>query len=143
VEEKTAKVATEVQLGFAFLADLETPPLPPSRGEVPQARAARTGARPRGLADALAAARAALLDAPLGDVGEQLLPLFDFCEAALTRALVVAPTRAGVPFSAEEYRSVRGIGQAQWLLAEEQTRREARPAAGGARKTKKELRMKS
>jgi hypothetical protein len=90
------------------------------------------------LADALAMARAALLEAQLSDVSAQLLPLFEFCEATLTRALDVVPTRADVdvPFSAEEYCSLRGIGQAQWLLAEEHGKRQARPVASRTRKPK-------
>ncbi|MGH8005658.1 MAG: hypothetical protein ACREQ3_01465 [Candidatus Binatia bacterium] len=71
------------------------------------------------MADTLTAAQAALLEAPLSDIDAQLFSLLEFCEAALTRALDVIPKRAGVLFSAEEYRSLRGIGQAQWLLSEE------------------------
>jgi hypothetical protein len=89
------------------------------------------------LAETLAAARTTLIEAPLSDVSAQLLPLFEFCEAALTRTLDVIPTRPGVPFSAEEYRSLRGIGQAQWLLADAQGKRETKPEA---RKKKKKTR---
>ena len=136
MEEKTVKIMTEIQLGFAFLVDTETATAAPSLRDVSQPRGTRTGTKPRGLADALAMVQAALLEAQLSDVSAQLLSLFEFCEAALTRALDVVPTRAEVPFSAEEYRSLRGIGQAQWLLAEERGKREARPVASRTRKPK-------
>src|SRR4051812_31616516 len=118
MEEKTATPGTEVQLGFEFLREAD-----PSAAAAPLAlpsRSSRIGGRSRSLAETLAAARATLIEAPLSDVSAQFLPLFEFCEAALTRALDVIPTRPGVPFSAEEYRSLRGIGQAQWLLADAQ-----------------------
>jgi hypothetical protein len=67
------------------------------------------------------------------------LSLFEFCEAALTRVLDVLPTRPGVPFSTEEYRSLRGIGQAQWLLAEAQGKRETKPETSQGKKTKKKM----
>jgi len=38
----------------------------------------------------------------------------------------VITTRPGAPFSTEEYRSLRGIGQAQWLVAEAQGKRGAK-----------------
>jgi hypothetical protein len=82
-------------------------------------------------------AQSALLEAPLSEVSAQLLPLFEFCEAALTRALDVVPTRTEELFSAEEYRSLRGIGQAQWLLAEAHSKRETPLTATRARKRKK------
>jgi len=116
MEEKPAKPTTEVQLGFAFLTDT-APPIP-SRSDTPPSRSIRPGSRAHSLADTLATAQPTLLEAPLKDVDTQLLSLLEFCEAALTRALDVASTRTGKPFSAEEYRSLRGIGQAQWLLTE-------------------------
>lgn len=119
MEEKPAKPMTEEQLGFAFLTDAL--PTIPSRSDTPPPRAIRPGSRVQSLADTLAAAHAALLEAPLKDVDVQLLQLFEFCEAALTRALDVVPRRTGKSFSAEEYRSLRGIGQAQWLLTEKMT----------------------
>jgi hypothetical protein len=125
MEEKTATPGPEVQLGFEFLREAD-----PSAAATPLAlppRSSRIGGRSRSLAETLAAARTTLLEAPLSDVSAQLLPLFEFCEAALTRALDVIPTRPGVPFSAEEYRSLRGIGQAQWLLADAQGKRETKP----------------
>ena len=136
MEEKTVKAVAEVQLGFAFLVDTETARAASPLRDIPQPRGTRTGARPRGLADVLAVAQAALLEAQLSDLSAQLLPLFEFCEAALTRALDVMPTRTDRLFSDEEYRSLRGIGQAQWLLAEEHGKREARPAASRTRKPK-------
>lgn len=114
--EKTTKPTTEVQLGFAFLTDMAQ--TIPSHSNTLSPRSMRPEAKAHSLADTLAAVQAALLAAPLKDVDAQLLPLFEFCEAALTRALDVVPARVGVPFSAEEYRSLRGIGQAQWLLTE-------------------------
>jgi len=136
VEEKTATSGTEVQLGFEFLreANSSAAPVPPI---APPPRTSRTGGRSRSLAEPLAAARAALIEAPLSDVNAQLLSLFEFCEAALTRVLDVLPTRPGVPFSTEEYRSLRGIGQAQWLLAEAQGKRETKPETRRGKKTLK------
>jgi len=137
MEEKTATPVTEVQLGFEFLREAEsssTAPLPPL---APSLRTSRVSSRPRGLAETLAAVRAALIEAPLSDVNVQLLSLFEFCEAALTRALDVMPTRTGVPFSTEEYRSLRGIGQAQWLLAEAQGKRETKAETSRGRRAKK------
>ena len=136
MEEKTATSGTEVQLGFEFLREAKSSaaPVPPS---APPPRTARTGGRSRSLAEPLAAARAALIEVPLSDVNTQLLSLFEFCEAALTRVLDVLPTRPGVPFSTEEYRSLRGIGQAQWLLAEAQGKRETKPETRRGKKTLK------
>ena len=67
-----------------------------------------------------------------------MLPLLEFCEAALTRALDAVSLRVeGLPFSPEEYRSLRGIGQAQWLLAERQAEPEAEPTVKRARRGKR------
>jgi hypothetical protein len=125
VEEKTATPSTEVQLGFEFLREAESSAAAVT-SLVPSPRSSRTGGRARSLAETLAAAQATLIEAPLSDVSSQLLPLFEFCEAALTRALDVITTRPGAPFSTEEYRSLRGVGQAQWLLAEAQGKRETK-----------------
>ena len=126
VEEKTATPGPEIQLGFEFLREAESATASaPSLTQPP--RSSRTSGRARSLAETLAAAQTTLIEAPLSDVNTQLLALFEFCEATLTRALDVLPTRPGVPFSAEEYRSLRGIGQAQWLLAEAQGKRETKP----------------
>ena len=148
MEEKPIRTATEVQLGFAFFTDAPSQPVPFSRDGAtshqsdahnegyPRHRRARTGGTPRNFADALAAVHTLLLEAPIADIDTQLLSVFEFCEAALTRALDVVPTRQGVPFSEEEYRSVRGIGQAQWLLAEAQGKQEMKPVVTRARKPK-------
>jgi hypothetical protein len=74
------------------------------------------------LARTVTAVRAALLDVPLREVDAQLPLLLEFCEATLTRALDVAQKRPQRAFSDEEYRSLRGIGQAHWLLVERQSR---------------------
>ena len=111
---------TEGQLDFPFLSEADS-----ATGTVAESQStaslqlARSG-RARGLASAIANARATLLGAPIEEVSAQLLPLMEFCEAALTRALDTVALRgvAGKLFSTEEYRSLRGIGQAQWLLAE-------------------------
>jgi hypothetical protein len=136
VEEKSIRTATEVQLGFAFFTDAPSQPVTLSRELATSQRRARAGGTPRNFADALAAAHTLLLEAPIEDVEAQLLLVFEFCEAALTRALDVVPIRQGVPFSEEEYRSVRGIGQAQWLLAEAQGKREMKPVVTRVRKSK-------
>jgi hypothetical protein len=138
VEEKTATLTTEIQLGFEFLREVGSSATSVSP-LTPAPRTARTGGRFRGLAESLTAAQAALIEAPLSDVGSQLLMLFEFCEAALTRALDVMPTRPEVPFSPEEYRSLRGIGQAQWLLAEAQGKRETKLETRREKKPKKKM----
>lgn len=146
VEGKVTK-ATEVQLGFAFLTDTAPvalsgeEPVPPGP-EMPleslqQSRRPRASTAPRTLGEVLTVAHALLLEAPLEEVNAQLLALFEFCEAALTRSLDVMPMRTGVPFSDEEYRSLRGIGHAQWLLAEAQGKRETMPEPARAKKPKK------
>jgi hypothetical protein len=124
VEEKAAKSTAEVQLGFSFFSETTSSRL---ASEITSPRGSRAGTRPRGLAETLAAAQTALLEAPIDDINTQLLPLLEFCEAALTRALDVAQIRGDLLFAEEEYRSLRGIGQAQWLLAEEHSRREEKP----------------
>jgi hypothetical protein len=136
VEEKPIRTATEVQLGFAFFTDAPSQPVTLSRDPATSQRRARTGGTPRNFADALAAVHTLLLEAPIADIDTQLLSVFEFCEAALTRALDVVPIRQGVPFSEEEYRSVRGIGQAQWLLAEAQGKQEMKPVVPRAKKPK-------
>lgn len=100
---------------------------------------ARSTGRARGLASAIAQTRSTLLGAPIEEVSAQLLPLLEFCEAALTRALDTVPLRgvAGKLFSTEEYRSLRGIGQAQWLLAERYGAHESEAEEKKPRKKKK------
>ena len=137
MEEKNVTPVTGVQLGFEFLREAESSLAAPVPPIAPSLRASRTSNRPQSLAETLTAVRAALLEAPLSDINVQLLSLFEFCEAALTRALDVMPTRTGVPLSAEEYRSLRGIGQAQWLLAEAQGKHETKAATSQGRRAKK------
>ncbi|MGE0826112.1 MAG: hypothetical protein AB7G75_35230 [Candidatus Binatia bacterium] len=122
--QKVVKPWTEIQLGFAFVAENE-PPLSEA-SERPSAKERRTATarqKPSTLGQALAEAQGCLLEAQLREVSEQLLPLLEFCEASLTRALDVVPTRTTEPsLTTEELRSLRGIGQAQWLLTEQLTR---------------------
>ncbi|MBM4257553.1 MAG: hypothetical protein FJ147_16855 [Deltaproteobacteria bacterium] len=55
----------------------------------------------------------------------------------MTRALDVITLRENEPlFSAEEQRSLRGIGQAQWLLTEKLARRGSRSEEKRVRKKK-------
>ncbi|MEW6301018.1 MAG: hypothetical protein AB1671_25340 [Thermodesulfobacteriota bacterium] len=146
MEGKVTKAA-EVQLGFAFLTGTAPVTLPRGETDTPgpeapfaspqKSRRPRAGAPPRNLGEVLTVAHALLLEAPLEEVNVQLLALFEFCEAALTRSLDVMPVRTGVPFSDEEYRSLRGIGHAQWLLAEAQGKREATPEPARAKKPKR------
>ncbi|MGH9426390.1 MAG: hypothetical protein ACRD2L_08820 [Terriglobia bacterium] len=130
----------EKQLDFPFLVEAD-----PATGAVAESKStaslqfARSTGRARGLASALANARSTLLGAPIEEVSAQLLPLLEFCEAALTRALDTVALRNGADklFSTEEYRSLRGIGQAQWLLAERYSDQEREPVAKKPRKGRK------
>ena len=135
MEERHDTSYEEVQLDFSFVAELSSfpPPLPPQEKGGKVSRASRA----RGLGKVLATARDELLEAPLADLDQQLLLLFEFCEAALTRALDVVPLRKKELFSTEEYRSVRGIGQAQWLLSEAHSKREMRSMTEGKGKSRK------
>lgn len=72
------------------------------------------------LEDLLGTVRNALLKASAKELEAALPLLLEFCEASLTRALDLGRRRAGATFSDEEYRSLRGIGQAHWLLVERQ-----------------------
>lgn len=143
MEEKVAK-ATEEQLRFAFLTD--TTPATLAHGEPAPSMLLESRQRlrrppahtpPRTLGEVLTMAHSVLLEAPLADVNAQLLVLLEFCEAALTRALDVVALRPGIPLSDEEYRSVRGIGHAQWLLAEAHGSREAMQEPSRAKKSKR------
>jgi len=142
VAGKTARSTrswTEGQLDFPFLSEADS-----ATGTVAESQStaslqlARSG-RARGLASAIANARATLLGAPIEEVSAQLLPLMEFCEAALTRALDTVALRgvAGKLFSTEEYRSLRGIGQAQWLLAERYGDHESESAEQRSHREKK------
>jgi hypothetical protein len=135
VEEKTGKTYEEMQLDFAFVAEAVGAPVMAANKPRP-GRAPRI-ARSRGIGKALTAAQAALLEASLEELNEHLFPLFEFCEAAMTRALDLAPLRKDELFSAEELRSLRGIGQAQWLLTEASAKRETQAATGKGKKGKK------
>ena len=53
----------------------------------------------------------------------ELLPLLELCESVLTRVLDVARKRGGRGWSEAECHSLRGIGQAQWLLIEAQAKK--------------------
>ena len=131
---------TEGQLDFPFLSEADS-----ATGTVAESQStaslqfARLTGRSRGLANALVSARSALLGAPIEEVSAQLLPLMEFCEAALTRALDTVALRgvAGKLFSTEEYRSLRGIGQAQWLLAERYGDHESESAEQRSHREKK------
>jgi hypothetical protein len=142
VGQRTEKVQNEEQLGFTFFTDTVAEAETPSPGTPSPVKVSRA-AKPRGFAETLAAVHVALLEAPLSEVNTQLLPLFEFCEAALTRALDVMPLRKDTLFSVEEYRSLRGVGQAQWLLAEAQGKRETKPAEGKKKKGRKTLNAES
>lgn len=136
MEEKTEKPYEEVQLDFAFVA--ESVGAPVTIASKPRSERAPRLGRPRRLEKTLAAAQSVLLEAPLEELDEQLLSLFEFCEAVMTRVLDLAPLRKEELFSAEEYRSLRGIGQAQWLLTEASAKREMHATTGKGRKGKKQ-----
>lgn len=138
MEGKNGRPYEEIQLDFAFVSESREAP-PSSRVGVELSEHTNRFVRPRRLAKVLATAQSTLLDAPLEEVNAHLLPLFEFCEAALTRALDVVALRKGELFSVEEYRSLRGIGQAQWLLNEAQSRREMKIVAGKGKKKKKTM----
>jgi hypothetical protein len=136
---KSTRLWNEEQLDFPFLSEID-----PSTGTVAEPngptalRVVRTVNRPRGFAGAIASAQTALLGASIEEVSAQMLPLLEFCEATLTRALDAVPLRReSLPFSPEEYRSLRGIGQAQWLLAERQVEPQVEPTVKKPRKGKK------
>ncbi len=109
---KIAKPWTEVQLGFTFLSDSAdaSSPMLERKTTKPQ-KTQGVKAEPYNLADALSLVKNRLLEAPIDGVSSQLLPLLELCEATLTRALDVVALRETEPlFSAEEQRSLRGIG---------------------------------
>lgn len=135
MEEKTGKFSEEIQLDFAFVSETIGAPVTVKKESLP-GHASRA-VRPKGFIKALTNAQSALLEAPLDDLNEHLLSLFEFCEAAMTRALDLVPLRKGELFSPEEYRSLRGIGQAQWLLNEASTKRERKITMPKGKKGKK------
>ena len=122
---KVTKPWTEVQLGFTFLSDEDGPSHSVHEHKTTKLQKAQEAkAKPYDLADALSLVQNHLLEASLDEVSAQLLPLLELCEATLTRALDVVALRETEPlFSIEEQRSLRGIGQAQWLLTEKIVRR--------------------
>jgi hypothetical protein len=143
VAAKTARSTrswNEKQLDFPFLAEADpVARIVAESKNTASLQLARPTGRSRGLASTIANARSTLLGAPIEEVSAQLLPLLEFCEAALTRALDTVALRngAGKLFSTEEYRSLRGIGQAQWLLAERYSDQEHEPVAKKPRKGRK------
>ncbi|MGE0683939.1 MAG: hypothetical protein AB7P69_23925 [Candidatus Binatia bacterium] len=137
MEEKTGRAYEEIQLNFAFVAEAVGASV--TVANKPQLERASRAARPRGIGKALTTAQAVLLEASLEELNEHLLLLFEFCEAAMTCALDLAPLRKEDLFSAEEFRSLRGIGQAQWLLIEAAAKRETRAATGKGKKDKKRM----
>ena len=136
---KSTRLWNEEQLDFPFRSETDSSTGTVAELNGPMAlRVVRETSRPRGFAGTLASAQNALLGASIEQISTQLLPLLEFCEAALTRALDAIPLRAeGLPFSPEEYRSIRGIGQAQWLLAERQVEPGTTPTIKKSRKGKK------
>lgn len=135
---KITKPWTEVQLGFTFLTEEgQTSSLRDQKQRQVMPKPEEEHAKPINLADAISLAQTLLLDASLDDVSVQLLPLLELCEATLTRALDVVAQRETEPrFSAEELRSLRGIGQAQWLITEKLARRGTKTEEKIARKKK-------
>ena len=97
------------QLGFAFFS---------AAGEGASPRQ-ENGNRPQvSLATLLPRVQTVFLETALDEVDQELLPLLELCESVLTRGLDVTRKRRGRGWSEAEYRSLRGIGQAQWLLIE-------------------------
>ena len=139
MEEKTGRPYEEIQLDFAFVTARSDVPI--AIAEESHSGRAPRAARTRSLEKVMATAQSALLEASLDEINEHLLPLFEFCEAALTRALDLSPLRKGELFSPEEYRSLRGIGQAQWLLNEAAAKRESKTASGHAPKRKRSQKL--
>lgn len=136
---KMAKPWNEVQLGFTFFTEGTAISSTASERETLKTQKIRESkTKSYDLAEALSLMQNRLLEAPLGDVSSQLLPLLELCEATLTRALdVVAVRETETLFSVEEQRSLRGIGQAQWLLTEKLARRGTRAEEKRTRKKKR------
>ncbi len=135
--ESKEKIYEEIQLDFTFVSEQRSHGAAWQSEERTAGRTSRT-LRRSGLGKTLVAAREALLDASLDDLSVQLLSLFEFCEASLTRALDVIPLRKAELFSTEEYRSLRGLGQAQWLLSDAHAKQAMKAATGEKRKRKKQ-----
>ncbi len=112
--DKTDLSHNSGQLGFAFFRASNEDDSP--RREI--------GSRAQAsLAALLPHVQARCLEAPLDEVDREFLPLLELCESVLTRALDVAQERGDQVWSEAEYRSLRGIGQAQWLLIEAQAKK--------------------
>ena len=111
--DKTAHTQNQDQLGLGFVSAASEAAPPQESGH--RARA--------GLAALLPHVQTTFLEAPLDEVDRELLPLLELCESVLTRALDVARQRGEQGWSEAEYRSLRGIGQAQWLLIEAQAKK--------------------
>ncbi len=112
--DKTDLSHNSGQLGFAFFSAASEATTPR------QGNGSRTQAS---LAPLLPHFQAICLETPLDEVDQELLPLLELCESVLTRALDVARKRGAQGWSEAEYRSLRGIGQAQWLLIEGQAKK--------------------
>lgn len=112
--DKTVPAQSPSQLGFAFFS-AASEAAPPRRENGHHAQA--------GLASLLPHAQTTFLEAGLDEVDQEILPLLELCESVLTRALDVARNRGDLGWSEAEYRSLRGIGQAQWLLIEAQAKK--------------------
>ena len=126
---KITKPWNEVQLGFTFLTEVSDVSSTEGKRESTKLQKIREAKiKSDDFVDVLSLVQNCLLEAPLDEVSSQLLPLLEICEATLTRALDVVALRESEPlFSIEEQRSLRGIGQAQWLLTEKLARRGIRP----------------
>ena len=112
--DKTVHTQNPGQLGFAFFR---------ASNEDDSPRQERGSRAQASLAALLPHVQAICLEAPLDEVDREFLPLLELCESMLTRALDVAQERGDQGWSEAEYRSLRGIGQAQWLLIEDQTKK--------------------
>ncbi|MCY4389847.1 MAG: hypothetical protein OXC18_22345 [Desulfurellaceae bacterium] len=112
--DKTDHPHNSGQLGFAFFSAASEATTPR------QGNGRRTQAS---LATLLPHFQTAFLETPLDEVDRELVPLLEMCESVLTRALDVARKRGDQGWSEAEYRSLRGIGQAQWLLIEAQAKK--------------------
>ncbi len=112
--DKTDDSPNSGQLGFAFFSPASEA-VTPRQGNGSRAQAS--------LATLLPHFQTAFLETPLDEVDRELAPLLELCESVLTRALDVARKRESQGWSEAEYRSLRGIGQTQWLLIEAQAKK--------------------
>ena len=112
--DKTAHSHNSGQLGFAFFS-AASEAVPPRQENGSRSQAS--------LAALLPHFQTAFLETPLDELDRELGPLLELCESVLTRGLDLARKRGGRGWSEAEYRSLRGIGQAQWLLIEAQAKK--------------------